>query len=181
MICSLVERSCDSPAADLMLAQSERIPVHPDCPSPHFDVQDVNGKHLLKVEPLNAILDPQYFVRAVHQCTLNVLHGREADAFQNASENAGAGYISPQLLISPMQHPISSCSYVYNAKRRQYWLLPDVDCLEQQRIQSAMPRKDWARGVIWHIRCLVHCSTHESMPTGMWFNLFIAAGGAGGL
>ena len=54
-------------------------------------VQDVNGKHLLKVEPLNAILDPQYFVRAVHQCTLNVLHGREADAFQNASENAGAG------------------------------------------------------------------------------------------
>ena len=55
-------------------------------------MQDVNGKHLLKVEPLNAILDPQYFVRAVHQCTLSVLHGREADAFQNAAENAGFGY-----------------------------------------------------------------------------------------
>ena len=60
-------------------------------------LQDVNGKHLLKVEPLNAILDPQYFVRAVHQCTLSVLHGREADAFQNAAENAGFGY-----------HPFSS-------------------------------------------------------------------------
>ena len=60
-------------------------------------MQDVNGKHLLKVEPLNAILDPQYFVRAVHQCTLNVLHGREADAFQHAAENAGSGYIPPYI------------------------------------------------------------------------------------
>jgi len=57
-------------------------------------VQDVNGKHLLKVEPLNAILDPHYFVRAVHQCTMSVLHGRDADAMQHASENAGYGYAS---------------------------------------------------------------------------------------
>ena len=52
-------------------------------------MQDVNGRHLLKVEPLNAILDPQYFVRAVHQCTLSVLQRRGMDAFQQASENAG--------------------------------------------------------------------------------------------
>ena len=57
-------------------------------------MQDVNGKHLLKVEPLNAILDPHYFVRAVHQCTMSVLHGREADALQHASENAGYGCAS---------------------------------------------------------------------------------------
>lgn len=57
----------------------------------YSNVQDVNGKNLLKVEPLNAILDPQYFVRAVHQCILAVLHAREADAYQNASENAGFG------------------------------------------------------------------------------------------
>lgn len=57
-------------------------------------MQDVNGKHLLKVEPLNAILDPHYFVRAVHQCTMSVLHGRDADAMQHASENAGYGYAS---------------------------------------------------------------------------------------
>ena len=43
-------------------------------------MQDVTGKNLLKVEPLNAILDPQYFVRAVHQCTLSILHGREKEA-----------------------------------------------------------------------------------------------------
>ena len=28
------------------------------------------GKHMLKVEPLNAILDPHYFVRAVHECVV---------------------------------------------------------------------------------------------------------------
>lgn len=28
------------------------------------------GKHILKVEPLNAILDPHYFVRAVHECVM---------------------------------------------------------------------------------------------------------------
>ena len=54
-----------------------------------WPVQDVNGRHLLKVEPLNAILDPQYFVRAVHQCTLSVLQRRGMDAYQQASENAG--------------------------------------------------------------------------------------------
>ncbi|KAK9820202.1 hypothetical protein WJX72_007430 [[Myrmecia] bisecta] len=34
--------------------------------------QDVNGKHLMKCEPLNAILDVHYFVRAVHECVLAV-------------------------------------------------------------------------------------------------------------
>lgn len=33
-------------------------------------VQDVVGKHIVKVEPLNAILDPHYFVRALHECVV---------------------------------------------------------------------------------------------------------------
>ena len=33
-------------------------------------LQDVVGKNILKVEPLNAILDPHYFVRAVHECVM---------------------------------------------------------------------------------------------------------------
>ena len=33
-------------------------------------LQEVVGKNILKVEPLNAILDPHYFVRAVHECVL---------------------------------------------------------------------------------------------------------------
>ncbi len=41
-------------------------------------VQEVNGKHLLKAEPLNAILDPQYFVRQVHECVVRVLSERMA-------------------------------------------------------------------------------------------------------
>ena len=39
--------------------------------------QDVVNRHILKVEPLNAILDPQYFVRALHACSLSV--GLEMD------------------------------------------------------------------------------------------------------
>ena len=31
-------------------------------------MQDVIGRQIHKVEALNAILDPQYFVRAVHEC-----------------------------------------------------------------------------------------------------------------
>ncbi len=43
-------------------------------------VQDVVGRHVLKVEPLNAILDPHYFVRAVHGCVLSVLAQRAQHA-----------------------------------------------------------------------------------------------------
>lgn len=40
---------------------------------------------MLKVEPLNAILDPQYFVRAVHGCVLAVLQQRARAAQRAAS------------------------------------------------------------------------------------------------
>lgn len=33
-------------------------------------VQDVVGKHMLKVEPLNAILDLHYFKRGLHECLM---------------------------------------------------------------------------------------------------------------
>ncbi len=51
--------------------------------------QDLAGRHVFKVEPLNAILDPQYFVRAVHGCVMAVLRDR-SHAPRNAAENAGA-------------------------------------------------------------------------------------------
>lgn len=51
-------------------------------------LQEVNGKHLLKAEPLNAILDPQYFVRQVHECVMRVLSGRMAKEQQSADQAA---------------------------------------------------------------------------------------------
>eukprot|EP01025_Chloroclados_australasicus_P014185 TRINITY_DN16640_c0_g1_i5.p3 TRINITY_DN16640_c0_g1~~TRINITY_DN16640_c0_g1_i5.p3 ORF type:complete len:136 (+),score=17.42 TRINITY_DN16640_c0_g1_i5:379-786(+) len=39
--------------------------------------RDTKGLNLVKVEPLNAILDPQYFVRAVNECEMAVLSRRE--------------------------------------------------------------------------------------------------------
>lgn len=52
------------------------------------NVQEVNGKHLLKAEPLNAILDPQYFVRQVHECVVKVLSDRMAKEQQAADQAA---------------------------------------------------------------------------------------------
>eukprot|EP01024_Parvocaulis_polyphysoides_P059435 TRINITY_DN6426_c1_g1_i1.p1 TRINITY_DN6426_c1_g1~~TRINITY_DN6426_c1_g1_i1.p1 ORF type:complete len:171 (+),score=19.89 TRINITY_DN6426_c1_g1_i1:241-753(+) len=40
--------------------------------------RETKGLNLVKVEPLNAILDPQYFVRAVNECEMAVLSRREA-------------------------------------------------------------------------------------------------------
>ena len=51
-------------------------------------LQEVNGKHLLKAEPLNAILDPQYFVRQVHECVMRVLSDRMAKEQQSADQAA---------------------------------------------------------------------------------------------
>lgn len=51
-------------------------------------MQEVNGKHLLKAEPLNAILDPQYFVRQVHECVMRVLRDRMAKEQQSADQAA---------------------------------------------------------------------------------------------
>jgi hypothetical protein len=50
-----------------------------------WGAQDVAGKHLVKVEPLNAILDPEYFVRAVHECVMNVRRwqGRRKGSFRS--------------------------------------------------------------------------------------------------
>lgn len=50
--------------------------------------QDVVGKNILKVEPLNAILDTHYFVRAVHECVmawLTTLKKPDTQGDQNAS------------------------------------------------------------------------------------------------
>ena len=52
-------------------------------------LQDLAGRHVFKVEPLNAILDPQYFVRAVHGCVMAVLRERSQAPRNNAAENAG--------------------------------------------------------------------------------------------
>lgn len=51
-------------------------------------MQDVNGKHLLKAEPMNAILDPQYFVRQVHECVVRVLNDRAAKEQQVANQSS---------------------------------------------------------------------------------------------
>ena len=52
-------------------------------------LQDVVGRHIVKVEPLNAILDPQYFVRAVHGCVLAVLRARSEMNEQHSADNSG--------------------------------------------------------------------------------------------
>ena len=51
-------------------------------------MQEVNGKHLLKAEPLNAILDPQYFIRQVHECVVRVLNDRAAKEHQVATQSS---------------------------------------------------------------------------------------------
>ena len=45
------------------------------------------GKHILKVEPLNAILDAHYFVRAVHECVMAWMKSslKERDSFADHS------------------------------------------------------------------------------------------------
>ncbi len=43
---------------------------------------------MLKAEPLNAILDPQYFVRQVHECVVKVLSDRMAKEQQAADQAA---------------------------------------------------------------------------------------------
>ena len=55
-------------------------------------LQDVVGRHIVKVEPLNAILDPQYFVRAVHGCVLAVLRARSEKHEQHSADNSGFRY-----------------------------------------------------------------------------------------
>ena len=57
-------------------------------------LQEVNGKHLLKAEPLNAILDPQYFIRQVHECVVRVLNDRAAKEHQVASQSSFYRYSS---------------------------------------------------------------------------------------
>lgn len=49
--------------------------------------KEVNNRHLVKAEPLNAILDPQYFVRQVHECVVRVLNERVARG-QEANKRA---------------------------------------------------------------------------------------------
>lgn len=64
------------------------------------NVQEVNGKHLLKAEPLNAILDPQYFVRQVHECVVKVLSDRMAKEQQAADQAAPFRYLTLHLPFS---------------------------------------------------------------------------------
>ncbi len=65
--------------------------------------QDLAGRHMFKVEPLNAILDPQYFVRAVHGCVMAVL--RERSQAPHAIDAAQAACIRCALSCPPS----SSC------------------------------------------------------------------------
>jgi hypothetical protein len=50
---------------------------------------DVAGSHVVRVEPLNAVLDPHYFVRAVHECVLGVMRKRQEAAAAAAAGAAG--------------------------------------------------------------------------------------------
>ena len=75
-----------------------------------MSVQEVNGKHLLKAEPLNAILDPQYFVRQVHECVMRVLSHRMAKEQQSADQST----LYRSLLIFFMTHAVLN-SYVGSA------------------------------------------------------------------
>ena len=52
-------------------------------------LQATVGKHMLKVEPLNAILDPHYFVRAVHECVVAWLKSHADTADASVDRNTG--------------------------------------------------------------------------------------------
>ena len=72
---------------------------------------DVAGTHVVRVEPLNAVLDPHYFVRAVHECVLGVMRRREGGgaggggvrpaAVPTMSEGCGAPDVLPPSPPSP--------------------------------------------------------------------------------
>ena len=66
-------------------------------------MQEVNGKHLLKAEPLNAILDPQYFIRQVHECVVRVLNDRAAKEHQVASQSSFYRYGTKFHILRPIQ------------------------------------------------------------------------------
>ncbi len=78
------------PATELNVAGAIDILslYHAICTVLVANAQEVNGKHLLKAEPLNAILDPQYFVRQVHECVVKVLSDRMAKEQQAADQAA---------------------------------------------------------------------------------------------
>ena len=59
-----------------------------DVHKPAF-LQAIVGKHMLKVEPLNAILDPHYFVRAVHECVVAWLKSHADTADASVDRNPG--------------------------------------------------------------------------------------------
>ena len=50
------------------------------------------------MEPLNAILDPHYFVRATHECAVNWLKGRGEEAALHAHQNAGYRFAPSSIL-----------------------------------------------------------------------------------
>ena len=70
-------------------------------------MQEVNGKHLLKAEPLNAILDPQYFVRQVHECVMRVLSERLArEQHQAIHQIPVSGYACVAVTSFPQTQPL---------------------------------------------------------------------------
>ena len=85
-------------AIDILSFSYATRSVSTDC-----KVQEVNGKHLLKAEPLNAILDPQYFVRQVHECIVKVLSDRMAKEQQAADQAAPFRWFTLHIPISLKQ------------------------------------------------------------------------------
>ena len=77
-----------------------RMPVTILQLQPRHLLQEVNGKHLLKAEPLNAILDPQYFIRQVHECVVRVLNDRAAKEHQVASQSSFYRYIKQAIILT---------------------------------------------------------------------------------
>ncbi|BDA47562.1 hypothetical protein COCOBI_10-4100 [Coccomyxa sp. Obi] len=106
--------------------------------------QEVVGRHIMKVEPLNAILDPQYFVRAVHGCVLAVLRARSEVNEQRSTDNSG---FSASMTIRERESSMGSMRRgvpppAHHSRRaRDLWSLVHTRLVAMIRLRNAMQDK----------------------------------------
>ncbi|KAK9905768.1 hypothetical protein WJX75_005992 [Coccomyxa subellipsoidea] len=107
--------------------------------------QDVVGRHIVKVEPLNAILDPQYFVRAVHGCVLAVLRARSEKHEQHSADNSGfsvGGSVRErEISVGPIRRGVPPPAH-HSRRARDLWSLVHMRLVAMIRIRNAMQDKN---------------------------------------
>ncbi|EIE23647.1 hypothetical protein COCSUDRAFT_66025 [Coccomyxa subellipsoidea C-169] len=109
-----------------------------------WHITDVVGRHIVKVEPLNAILDPQYFVRAVHGCVLAVLRARSEMSEQHSADNSGfsvPGAIRErESSVGPIRRGVPPPAH-HSRRARDLWSLVHTRLTAMIRLRNAMQDK----------------------------------------